>query len=208
MIIEQYGIKLSRIAKNDLELIRTWRNQPFIRDTMQFKEHITAEMQTAWFEKINNKYNYYFLIEIDNKKIGLINCKDTEPNTKIAEGGIFIWDKAYWGTPIPVFASLTILQCIFEVFKVGDSSIVTVSKENKRALTFNKILGYTLLHTSKDNEFIKLRLTKEDYFKKTKRLKKAAANYCNGNSHIKIIATQSELLLDEINNYISYTKIT
>ncbi|MEO8759988.1 MAG: GNAT family N-acetyltransferase, partial [Bacteroidia bacterium] len=206
MIAEQYGVRYLRVTKCDLELIRYWRNQPFIRDTMQFKEYITAEMQAAWFEKINNKYNYYFIVEIDNKKIGLINCKDTEPNTKVAEGGIFIWDKTYWGTPIPVFASLTMLQCIFEIFKSGDASIVTVSKENKRALTFNKILGYTLLDNNKDNEFFKLRLTKEDYFKKTVKLKKAAELYCNGKKELKIIATESDLLIDEINTYIRQTK--
>ena len=202
MIVEQYGLKYIRVREEDIELIRYWRNQPFIRDTMQFKEYITQEMQKKWFEKINNKYNYYFIIEADGKKIGLINCKDTEPNTRIAEGGIFIWDKEYWGTPIPGFAALTMLQCIFEIFQSGDVSIVTIAKNNERALTFNKRLGYVIKEESKNNEFLKLVLTKERYLQKTIKLKKAAALFCGGNSDIRINADESDLLVDEINAYL------
>ena len=62
MIVEQYGLRYLRVTKNDLELLRYWRNQQYIRDTMQFKEYITPDMQKSWFEKINNKSNYYFII--------------------------------------------------------------------------------------------------------------------------------------------------
>lgn len=206
MIVEQYGVKYSRVKEEDIELIRYWRNQPFIRDTMQFKEYITPEMQKKWFDRINNKYNYYFLIEVDNKKIGLISCKDTEPGTGIAEGGIFIWDKDYWGTPVPGFASLTMLQAIFEEFKSGDTSIVTVAKTNTRALMFNKRLGYVIKEETPDKEFLKLILTKEVYFEKTIKLKKAAELFCGGNGDIKIKAQESSLFVDEINAYLRQQK--
>jgi len=206
MIVEQYGVKYKRVREEDIELIRYWRNQPFIRDTMQFKEYITPEMQKAWFERINNKYNYYFIIEVDDKKIGLINCKDTVPNTRIAEGGIFLWDKSYWGTPIPSFAALTMLQCIFEIFKSGDTSVVTVAKTNTRALTFNKKIGYVLQEETKENDFLKLILTKDMYYQKTIKLKRAAELFCNGNATIKIQADPSDLLVDEINEYINENK--
>ena len=202
MIVEQYGVKYTRVREEHIELIRYWRNQPFIRDTMQFREYITPEMQKAWFDKINNKYNYYFIIEVEGKKIGLINCKDTEPNTRVAEGGIFLWDKEFWGTPIPGFAALTMLQCVFEIFKSGDASVVTVSKANARALAFNKRLGYQVSGETQDGEFLKLILTREMYDKTTSKLKKAAGLLSNGNSEIKITATQSDLLADEINTYL------
>ena len=79
MIAEQYGIKYSRVKINDLELLRYWRNQAYIRNTMQYKEYITPKMQQVWFEKINNKYNYYFIVEHQHKKIGLINCNRSIP---------------------------------------------------------------------------------------------------------------------------------
>jgi RimJ/RimL family protein N-acetyltransferase len=202
MIVEQYGVKYTRVTEQDIELIRYWRNQPFIRDTMQFREHITAEMQKEWFKKINNKYNYYFIIEVDHKKIGMINYKDPVPHSNMAEGGILIWDVEYWGTPIPVFGSLTLLECMYEVLNLGDNSIVTVAKNNKRALTFNKMLGYEIYEEYKNDLFFKLILTKERYFEKTIKLKKAASLYNKGNSQIKISAKISDLLSDDLNNYI------
>ena len=206
MIVEQYGLKYTRVTEQDLELIRYWRNKDFIRDTMQFKEYITAEMQQKWFERINNKYNYYFIIEANNQKIGLINYKDPAPNTKTAEGGIFIWEQDYWGTPIPVFASLTLLECMYEVLNLGDNSMVTVAKNNKRALTFNKMLGYEIYEEYKNELFYKLILTKGRYFSKTSKLKKAAAIYSKGNTKIKITATPSDLLSDDLNKYLTNNK--
>jgi UDP-4-amino-4,6-dideoxy-N-acetyl-beta-L-altrosamine N-acetyltransferase len=203
MIVEQYGLKYTRVTEQDIELIRYWRNKPFIRNTMQYRELITAEMQKEWFKRINNKYNYYFIIEADGKKIGLINYKDPAPNTGEAEGGIFIWDKKYWGTPIPVFASLTMLEVMYETLALKDNSIVTVAKANTRALTFNKSLGYEIYEDYKNEDFYKLILTKERYFEKTIRLKKAAILYCKGQSEIKITATQSDILSDVLNNYLS-----
>lgn len=205
MIVEQYGLRYVRVLEEHLEVLRYWRNQEFIRNTMQFRDYITPKMQSLWFQKINNKYNYYFIIEHDNKKIGLISCKDTEPDTKIAEGGIFIWDKSYWGTMIPAFASLTMLQAVFEYFKSGEESVITVANNNKVALDFNISLGYEI---KDENEgFCKLYLTKEKYNTRCKKLIKAAAIYNKENAEFVLNATPSDLLINEINNYILRNKL-
>lgn len=208
MIVEQYGLRYIRVREEDIEVLRYWRNQEYIRNVMQFKGYITPQMQKAWFHKINNKYNYFFIIEDNKKKIGLINCKDTIPNTKIAEGGIFIWDKSYWGTMIPVFASLTMLQAVFDYFKSGEESIVTVSKNNKTALDFNIMLGYEINQVESNDEFFKLHLSKEKYNLYCKKLIRAATIYNKGNSAFILKAEPSDLLIDEINNYIIKNSIS
>lgn len=200
MIIRQYGIEYERLKESDIELVRYWRNQSFIRETMQFNSIITKEMQLEWFKRINNAFNYYFLIIVNNEKIGLINCKDSNINSRTAEGGIFIWNKNYWGTHYPVLASLTTLQCVFEVFESGNNSIITILKNNKPALIYNKLLGYEIY--AEDEKTYKLQLTKEKYFLKTIKYKRAAEILSNGSSKIEIIAEKSELLSDEINRYL------
>lgn len=200
MIVKQYGLRYIRVKEEDIELIRYWRNRPFIRNTMQFQEYITPQMQKEWYKKINNKYNYYFLIEYENKKVGLINCKNTDEN-RVAEGGIFLWEKALWNTPIPAFASLTMLEAIFEIFQSGDTSIITILKTNTHALQFNKNLGYKIYH--EDDTVYKLKLTLDDYFAKTIRLKKAASIWAGKeNSKMEIIADPSPILDEKINEYL------
>lgn len=201
MTVKQYGLTYIRIREEDLELVRYWRNRDYIRQTMQFQEYITPAMQQQWFQKINNQYNYYFLIENEEgKKIGLINCKDTDTN-KVAEGGIFFWEKSYWSTPIPAYASLSMLEIIFELFQSGDTSIITILKKNLQALRFNQYLGYSVY--CEDEKVFKLKLTKEDYFRKTIKLKKAAQIMAGKEkSKIQIFAQPSELLDEKINEYL------
>ncbi|MES2131777.1 MAG: GNAT family N-acetyltransferase [Bacteroidota bacterium] len=207
MIVQQYGVKYHRVTAEDLETVRYWRNQEFIRNTMQFKDYITPSMQLKWFEKINNKFNYYFIIEHEGKKIGLINCKDAEPDSRIAEGGIFIWEKKYWGTPIPAFASLTMLQAVFEIIKSGEASVATVACDNKKALDFNLMLGYEIKGKTPDGNYYKLFLTKEKYFSHCKKLIKAAAILHKNDADFKMDAEPAPILADEVNTYLLNRKL-
>lgn len=206
MIVEQYGLKYTRVTEQDLETIRYWRNQSFIKDTMQFKDYITSEMQKAWFQKINNKNNYYFIIQHAQKKIGLISCKDSS-DTNVAEGGIFVWDKTFWGTPMPAYASLTMLQAVFDLFKSGEASLATISCENKKAIDFNLQLGYEIKAKTEDGKYYKLFLTKQKFHKYCKKLMKAASILSNGQSDFKLFAQESLLQTDEINSYIRENNI-
>lgn len=200
MIVKQYGVTYKRVQESDIELIRYWRNRDFIRNTMQFQEYITPFMQKEWFKKINNPFNYYFIVEYEEKKIGLINCKDTNEQ-RVAEGGIFLWDQSYWNTMIPAYASLTMLEVVFEEIKSGDTSVITVLKSNTHALEFNQLLGYQIYF--EDERVYKLKLTLEDYFKKTYRLKRAARiSVGKEKSQLEIIAEPSSLLDDKVNEYL------
>ena len=201
MIVEQYGLKYTRVLSTDLELIRYWRNQDFIKNSMQFKGYITPQMQEKWFQSIDNKNNYYFIIHHQSKKIGLINCKESSISG-VSEGGIFIWEKAYWGTAIPAFASLSMLQAVFEVFKSGSISLATVAIENEKAISFNKMLGYKIIETTLDGKYYKLQLSIEDYFSKTKKIFKAANLLSDNHSSFKLYASINHKQTDEINNYI------
>src|SRR5687768_9562707 len=106
LILEQYGIRLSRVQKKDIEMIRKWRNQKCVSDFMEYKKHISRWAQWLWFRKINNKLNYYFIIEFEGKKIGVINAKNYNPELGFAEGGIFIGDQEYLGSFVSVYSTL------------------------------------------------------------------------------------------------------
>jgi UDP-4-amino-4,6-dideoxy-N-acetyl-beta-L-altrosamine N-acetyltransferase len=199
MRVEQYGLSYDRVTEADIELIRYWRNQPHIRATMQFRDYITPKMQAEWFQRINNPHNYYFVISIEEKKIGLINCKEFPGQKNISEGGIFIWEESYWGTPVPVFAALSMLEAIFEVLESGDASVVNVRKENARALEFNKLLGYEIKGESKNSECYQLWLTKEKYMRCSPKLKRAAEIFSSGKSELKIFAAPGPLFSAEVN---------
>ncbi|MCW8897733.1 MAG: GNAT family N-acetyltransferase [Flavobacteriales bacterium] len=198
-ILNQYGISLKRINKNDIELIRKWRNHPNIRKYMGYKKKISEKEQIEWFKKVNNPFNYYFLIIINDTPIGVINCKDVNINEEYGEGGIFIWDDDFLNTPYPIFASLILLDFIFNELKIGDKSFIRILPENSKAIKYNKMLGYVLIpgqEKAKNQWYI---LTKESYNKNAQKLRLAAKNYTETDGSFTIIGEKSEVNLDKIN---------
>jgi hypothetical protein len=110
---------------------------------MEFRGNISPEMQRDWFRSVDNFDNFYFIIEYEGKKIGLINSSHIEWDTVSSEGGIFLWDEQYYETFVPVWASLCLLETTYFVLGAGTSTIKTL-KDNERAKKLNIHLGYEL----------------------------------------------------------------
>jgi hypothetical protein len=165
---------------------------------MEYRDYITAEAQIQWFHSINNKYNYYFIIEFESKKIGLINVKNYDPVLGFGEGGIFIWDKEYLNSFAAVFASLCLLNFMLLRLNVCSISRIRILRNNDRAIHYNKMLGYKLLPGQDDTENQLYELHIEDYKKASIRLNKAAA-VLSDEPELNYEGEPSEHNIDEIN---------
>ena len=172
MEIINYGIILRKITLNDLELIRTWRNSEYVKSFMVFKSYISKEMQENWFLQINNDNNYYFIIYKENTPIGLTNLKDIDFYNGTAESGIFMHSEEYTNSDLGVRATFSLLDFAFLTLKLN-KLLQTIIVENKAAMNFNKSLGVRI--TENKDGICKGELVKEDYFKKTLKIR----NYIN-----------------------------
>ncbi len=173
MLIRKYGITLKRLKEEDIELVREMRNSTVISRTMAYREHITPEMQKKWFESINNKYNGYFIIVYEGKKIGLINGKNIDFEKRCCEGGIFIWDEHYKNTIVPGLASIIMNDWTFLIINFN-VIYAKVLQENGNALTYDKLMGYEPCQPLTDEKGVQwLKLTKENYLRKVKLLRKS-----------------------------------
>ncbi|MFN3918442.1 MAG: GNAT family N-acetyltransferase [Flavobacteriales bacterium] len=203
MIIEQYGIRLTRLKYEDIELVRNWRNKPEIRKTMAYKKYITKAMQEKWFKSINNKFNYYFLIESNSGKIGIISCKKINLTDQYGEGGIFLWNRNDSPENISaVLASLCLINFIFFRLNISNKSYIQILKNNKKSIHYNKTLGYSLVpgqEKIKNKWYI---LTKEDYLKKASTLNEVAKKLSADYDLPRVYGEKSDLQLDEINKII------
>ncbi len=203
MIIEQYGIRLKRVEFNDIELIRRWRNDPTIRKTMEYKKRISEEMQKKWFQSINTPFNYYFMIQVDDEPIGVLNCKNINLEEGYGEGGIFVW-KHNAGEYIPVFASLCFLNVVFTELDIFNKSFIKVHKENKKAIVFNRSLGYVLVPGQENRDFQYYVLTREDYNRKSQKWIKLAEKLSGDLEKPKFWGVPGPLNLDVINEKLSF----
>lgn len=160
MILSGFGIVLKRITRGDIEQIRRWRNQDFVRGQMFYTELISELEQDAWFETVNNRFNYYFVIYVDESPIGIIYAKQVNPITLAGEGGIFIGEPAYLATDSPARASILLLYFCFNKLMLS-TSLIRIKEGNKVALRYNELLGYVVLQRT--GEEILLHLTKDAF---------------------------------------------
>jgi UDP-4-amino-4,6-dideoxy-N-acetyl-beta-L-altrosamine N-acetyltransferase len=161
-----YGVTLTRLAASDLELVRSWRNSPEIRDYMVYREYISEEMQRRWFASINNRYNFYSVIHYEGQAIGLSHTKNVDWHTMTGEGGMMIWSKAHQNSNVPFLAALLGTDWMFQ--QLGMNTIVgRVLKTNKRALRYDRALGYVFDPPDADSDVLIGRLTADSYQRAT-----------------------------------------
>lgn len=163
-------VLLERLKEEDIELVRQHRNSEDISQYMEYREHITPEMQKKWFDSINNNNNIYSMIYYQGKKIGLGNVKNINWDKNSMEAGIFIWDKEVQNTPVPVIGFLILGEFFIENLDL--EGFAHIMKTNKRAQRFNKQIGFELCEGQEGVENQLYKLTKESYLEKAELLRK------------------------------------
>ncbi len=169
--LENYGVKLVPLTGQKIEMVRQWRNDPKISECMEYREYITPEMQKRWFESICNERNYYFIVEYDNKEIGMINAKNIDYKTMTNEGGIFIYDNKYLASDMPFLVSFCMIDFTENVLEMK-RGIAHILRNNKQSIEFNKALGYVLQPGQENVENQLYYLEKENYHKQRAYIKK------------------------------------
>ena len=168
MLISKFNINLKRVTFDDLELLRTWRNSEYVNERMVSKEYITTEMQEQWFLSINNDYNYYFIAEFDNQKLGVISIKNI--NNKSGEGAIYLSSYNFESTSI--FAR--IVMCFNDfVFDELNLEYITsfVKRDNFKALSSTIAQGGIEDESKSTSEYIYFKIDKLGYQNKTKKIR-------------------------------------
>lgn len=208
MIIRKYGLVLKRLQYEDIELLREKRNQDSVRNFMFYKEIITSEEQQKWFDSINNIYNYYFIIESNNKKVGLINGKNIDYMKRTSEGGIFIWDQDFRNKGISAIASVIMAEFTFLVLEFN-KTFAEVLASNNAQIRYNEFMGYELLQRENEGKLI-YELSKNSYMNKRGRLLKAIQYLTKDKEQItwgdidlsKVSKKEKETLYSGLPNYV------
>jgi UDP-4-amino-4,6-dideoxy-N-acetyl-beta-L-altrosamine N-acetyltransferase len=189
MKLQKYGVTLDRLRKEDIEMVRKYRNSAEIRNLMHFKKFITRRMQRNWFASIDNSNNFYFIITYEGKKIGLINIKNIDwKNFNTSESGLFLWDPLYIDSPAPLLASIILSEFGYGFLR-GTESKIKILINNFKAINFNKALGYELCNDLPGEENMKFYLqTKESFIRCTSAIRKKALTFCNNNDRLYLYA--------------------
>lgn len=173
MKICKYGVTLNRLRQEDLEFVREKRNSEEVRRFMEFREEITPEMQQKWFEGIDNFENFYYIIEYQGKRIGLLNDKNMDWKARTSESGLFLWDESFINTMVPALASLCLLEVGF-YYLSWNTSYIKVLHDNPTAVKYVKSLGYVLSENQENTDNQMYYLTRQLFETKGKKIQQAA----------------------------------
>ncbi len=185
MRITRYGVTLERLRPSQTELVRQWRNDQKISRFMFYKGEITKEMQLEWFDSIDNEQNFFFLIQLRNVPVGLINISSIDWENKTAYTGLFIYDDKFLATDTPVMASLAMLDVFFLLFDI-QSVYAKVKGNNKAAHNYNSSLGFSRTKKIEYGLGYEYMLQKEIYLLETKELRNAAIRLKGNHTTIEL----------------------
>lgn|GEM_PF-4353798 len=141
LVLERFHLVLSRVERDDIEIIRQGRNAEHVRRMHRHQAPITPAQQEAWFARIDNEWNYFFVIHHRGRKVGVVYVAEFTPQMATSNCGVFVWDHDALGSRVPLMAILTVLDFFFFDLQGGGTSSV-VLRSNTAALRMNEFFGF------------------------------------------------------------------
>lgn len=181
MKISKYGITLTRLRKEDLEFVHEKRNAKEAHSASESPIEITAEMQLEWFESINNFENFYFLIEYNGAKIGMLNNIKLDWTARISESSLFLWEETLKDSIVPSLATLCLIEIGF-YFLNWNVSYTRIHSANHKAIENAGNLGYKLTEGKESVENHLYYLTRELFETKAKKILQEAQQFIENES--------------------------
>jgi RimJ/RimL family protein N-acetyltransferase len=111
-----------------------------------------------------------------NENVGLVNIKDIDYANKCGEPGKFIYEDKYLNTGLGILMALCHIDFAFECLKL-EYLYSHIMANNKRAIRFNKALGFLIYEGQDGIEKQRYSLTKERYLEHRKKLLRLFKNY-------------------------------
>jgi UDP-4-amino-4,6-dideoxy-N-acetyl-beta-L-altrosamine N-acetyltransferase len=108
-------IKLIPLKQDDIELVREWRNSNEVAQYMYTENHITKEQQQNWFESVSKRKDcIYWIIEYENKKLGLASITDINLNLQSCYWAFYLGDTSVRGAGIGGKIEFNVLKHVFD----------------------------------------------------------------------------------------------
>jgi RimJ/RimL family protein N-acetyltransferase len=145
-VINDFSVRLAPLQRQQLELLRQWRNDPMIAAPMLQQQFISEDMQQQWFERVQqDKCQAQFVIYYKDEPIGACNLKSTNGTElgqcETIESGFYLAHPRFRGTMLAFFPALALNQYCFKSLNCK-TLLAHVKLSNSAALRFNEKLGY------------------------------------------------------------------
>lgn len=113
-------IKLKEVAKEDIEMIRNWRNSKEVAQYMYTDNYITEEQQLNWYNKVKDeKSSKYWVISYDNTPIGLASLTEINKSLQSCYWAFYLGDSSIRGAGIGSKVEFNVIEYVFNELKLN-----------------------------------------------------------------------------------------
>lgn len=145
------ALELTKVNKDDLELIMTWRMKPEVTRYMYTDPALTMETQLKWFYSTqDNDSVKYWIIKFDGVKIGLINICDIDYKNKRCSWAYYIGDTSFRGRGIATLLECNIYDYVFDDLNLN-KLCCEVFTSNEKVISIHEKFGSVIEGTLKQH---------------------------------------------------------
>jgi len=113
-------IILKKLTKEDIELVRTWRNSKEVAAYMYTEHEISMESQKKWFNKIDSDRScIYWIIEYEGKHLGLASITEINSNLSSCYWSFYLGDSSVRGAGLGAKIEFNVINYVFETLKLN-----------------------------------------------------------------------------------------
>ena len=182
----KYGIILERLREEDIGIVRQWRNSDPVRLNMKYRDIITPEQQQQWFNSINNLRFNYLMIHYQGEKIGLLNDKNIDWESRTSESGIFLGRTEFYNTFVPYLVSVAGIESTFYLTS-WNKQYASILRSNINAIKFNLQLGYQLCEGQENLDHQRYELTLQSFEQKAGKIRKAVRSLGGNDNYARLL---------------------
>lgn len=161
--LKGFGVVLKPMSQGDLGRVRKWRNADHVRENFEYQKEITEADQEKWYAEMDAEKNWYWVIWVGEKPIGVVHAKEIDWEKRNAEAGIFIGETSYLRTPFPAAAILVMMDYVFGEMKFR-ALFAKIKRGAEQNENLNIRLGYRLLPDQASSDFLRYQCLPQDYF--------------------------------------------
>ncbi len=173
-------IVLKPLQREDLEMVRTWRNSPEVSSYMYSEKQISEEEQSLWFDRLaTDKTSKYWIISSNDRPLGVANITAINTTLQSCYWAFYIGDTSVRGGGIGAKVEYNVLKYVFEELKLNKLRC-EVFVFNDKVIKMHEKFGfrreaYYREHCMKNKEFhdvVGLALLKSEWLQMKESLRK------------------------------------
>lgn len=151
-------VKLRPIQKDDLEMVRNWRNSLEVSQYMYTDDLITREQQELWFEGLrDDDSRIVWIVEYDGKALGVASLSNISKTFSSCYWAFYLGETSVRGGGIGAKVEYNVMSYVFDILKLNKLRC-EVFTFNEKVIKMHEKFGfrreaYYREHCYKNKEF-------------------------------------------------------